>query len=611
MAFLYPAFLLGALAIALPIVLHLLRRDVAPEVPFSAVRLLRRSPIERSRRRRLRDILLLAARIAALVLLAAAFARPYLTRASGTSSLHVVAIDRSFSMGSAGRFTQAIALARGAVDEARLGDRVALIAFDERADVVSGPGSPADARAALGVVKPGFGATRFAPAIAKAIEIAAGDPARVTVVTDLQRNGWEDEPTFSMPSNVQLDVRDAGAPPPNAAVTQVRVEPDRVIASIANSSPGPLEGVARIRIDGRDVVSARFRAPAEGTIDVPLAYRADARGSLAVAIDDPKGYPADNVRFVVLDPSVKAHVLIVTNAASPQSGMYFTRALEAAEDYAIDVRATSGSELATLPSAQAAQQTAVALLSTRGLNGRARESIAAFVRAGGGLLVFAGSDVEPLVLTSILDGSQVRAADRRETLGLSLSDMRHPVFRPFGPLAANLGQIRFDRTWNVDAKGWEVAARFTDGSPALLERELGRGRVLLFASDVDRQWNDFPLHPAFVPFVVEAAEHVTRSSKRERDYLVANAPSGVPSVPGIYQTPDGRAIAVNVDTRESAGARLTPQEFGDMLMRSKAPTAPVRQAERARHAEAGQSLWQYGLVLMLGVLVIESVIGRA
>ncbi len=78
MSFLFPAFLLGALAIAVPIALHLLRRDVAPEVPFTAVRLLQRSPIARSRKRRLRDLLLLAARIVALLLLAAAFARPYI-----------------------------------------------------------------------------------------------------------------------------------------------------------------------------------------------------------------------------------------------------------------------------------------------------------------------------------------------------------------------------------------------------------------------------------------------------------------------------------------------------------------------------------------------------
>ena len=55
MSFLYPAFLAGALAIAIPIALHFLRRDVAPEVPFTAVRLLRRSPLEQTRRKRLRD----------------------------------------------------------------------------------------------------------------------------------------------------------------------------------------------------------------------------------------------------------------------------------------------------------------------------------------------------------------------------------------------------------------------------------------------------------------------------------------------------------------------------------------------------------------------------
>jgi hypothetical protein len=121
MSFLYPAFLIGGLAIAIPIVLHLLRRDVAPEVPFTAVRLLRKSPVERSRRRRLRDLMLLAARVAALLLLAAAFARPYSPRAEAAATgLRIVAVDVSFSMGAPGRFQRALELARQAVNEARL-----------------------------------------------------------------------------------------------------------------------------------------------------------------------------------------------------------------------------------------------------------------------------------------------------------------------------------------------------------------------------------------------------------------------------------------------------------------------------------------------------------
>ena len=88
MSFLNPLYLVGAALIALPIVLHLLRRDVAPPVPFTAVRLLRKTAVDRSRRHRLRDLLLLAARVCALLLLAASFARPYLAGGRGHRADH-------------------------------------------------------------------------------------------------------------------------------------------------------------------------------------------------------------------------------------------------------------------------------------------------------------------------------------------------------------------------------------------------------------------------------------------------------------------------------------------------------------------------------------------
>ena len=83
MSFLFPAFLAGAAAVAVPILLHLLRRDAAARQPFSDIRLLRRMPA--ARRRRLRDRLLLVLRVSALLLLALAFARPYLGADGGGS----------------------------------------------------------------------------------------------------------------------------------------------------------------------------------------------------------------------------------------------------------------------------------------------------------------------------------------------------------------------------------------------------------------------------------------------------------------------------------------------------------------------------------------------
>ena len=68
LSFLYPLFLLGALAVAIPIALHLLRRRTEKVVEFPAVRLLHKAPVQQQRRRRLREIILLALRVAALAL---------------------------------------------------------------------------------------------------------------------------------------------------------------------------------------------------------------------------------------------------------------------------------------------------------------------------------------------------------------------------------------------------------------------------------------------------------------------------------------------------------------------------------------------------------------
>ena len=54
----------------------------------------------------------------------------------------------------------------------------------------------------------------------------------------------------------------------------------------------------------------------------------------------------------------------------------------------------------------------------------------------------------------------------------------------------------------------QVLARFDGGAPALLERRIGTGRVLLWASTLDLAWSDFPLKPVFLPFVHRAVRHL-------------------------------------------------------------------------------------------------------
>jgi Aerotolerance regulator N-terminal/von Willebrand factor type A domain len=610
MSFLYPAFLIGALAVAVPIVLHFLRRDVAPTVPFSAVRLLRSSPIARSRRRRLRDMLLLAARIAALLLLATAFARPYLANAARGPGLRIIAIDRSFSMNAPGRFAHAIDLARRAIDEAPTGERVALVAFDDHAQTIAPPGPAAAARASLATLAPTFAGTRFGEVFSKAIEIAAGEAARLVLVSDLQRAGWEGEERSMLPDGVVVDVRDAGAPPPNLAIVSLLALPDRVVAGIRNTANEPRSGQIRIDHDGRPAASATYKVPAGSTTDIAIPFRAPATGSIAAVIDDPAGLPADNSRFAVLDPVPPQSVLLITSAGD--SGYYVTRALAAVGGSHGDQIVPRTMSAPSVGRENLAQASSIVLLSTHGLGQRSRESLAGFVRGGGGLLIAASPEVESAVVSAIFGWPSVMtgSVEIAGSAALSPIDLRHPIFRPFGALAANLGQIRFTTAWRLTIDGWDVIARFTDGNPAVVERREGQGRVVLFASDLDRQWNDFPLNPAFVPFTVEAVRYISDTRERRRDFVVGAAPAPAGAAPGIYQVgSDNHAIAVNVDPRESATATLSGQDFAAMIEHvSGNQSLSVEVA--AVHLEARQSYWQYGLMLMLAALVAESFVGR-
>ena len=171
----------------------------------------------------------------------------------------------------------------------------------------------------------------------------------------------------------------------------------------------------------------------------------------------------------------------------------------------------------------------------------------------------------------------------------------------------------------------QVIARFSNGTPALVELRVGSGRVLVFASDLNREWNDFPLHPTFVAFVHEMVRYLAAAREAPRDYLVAEAPSGVPREPGVFvlqekpaaggaqgaaaRRPRSRRVAVNVDPRESDPTRMTASQFVGAIARQSDAVRTVARAEASQH-EDRQRLWRYGLMAMLVSLVAEGALGR-
>ena len=159
------------------------------------------------------------------------------------------------------------------------------------------------------------------------------------------------------------------------------------------------------------------------------------------------------------------------------------------------------------------------LLSTHGLDRRVRDNLRGFLDGGGGVFIAAGPEVDPAVVSTLFDWQPVLAPREMRDAGvLAATDLRHPVFRPFDAVAANFGQVMFDRAWQVDpSSAWRVVARYTNGGTAVAERlSTAPGRVLLFTSDVDRKWNEFPLNPAFVPFSQEVARYLGAGRRPNR-----------------------------------------------------------------------------------------------
>ena len=112
MAFLAPLFLIGLLALAVPVVIHMIQRERKEVVEFPSLMFVRRIPFHSFRRQRIRHWLLLLMRCAALILLIAAFARPFFKApalAAVTTGARevVILLDRSYSMAYADRWDRA------------------------------------------------------------------------------------------------------------------------------------------------------------------------------------------------------------------------------------------------------------------------------------------------------------------------------------------------------------------------------------------------------------------------------------------------------------------------------------------------------------------------
>lgn len=658
---LVPAFLAGLIALAVPIYLHLRHSEKTKPFPFPSLMFIEKLSIRTSSRRRLVDIPLLILRALALILLILAFARPFFSKDVAAQMAQrpraiVVLLDRSASMSHKDVWPAALDSARAAASTIGPNDQVAVILFDEEAEIAQAfTADKGPALAAINAAKPGQRGTRYAAALRAARQLLTAVPDathEVVVVTDVQRSGVAGLAGLDLPTGMQIRAAGVGAKSrANSSIVGVDVRRissgDRTtIATQARVVTRELAAPRRVRatltLNGRASGSHEATLPASG--DFTVAFDAvplpagRVTGVVTLEADD---VPFDDsFTFTLPDEDELKVLLVVADDAASDETLFFERALAIGKAPTVTIeRRRPG----TIDSKALDKAALVVLWDTPAMG----TSLENWVRGGGGAVVVAGHRLtarlgsSPLYPATI-GGTANRISDRGGTLGEVSID--HPLFAPFRDTRSSLGVARFAQYPRLDpTRGTDILARFDDGLPAILERREGAGRVIMLAVPLDADNGDLPRQPTFLPLMRRLVLHtsghessplwrVTGESWNPQAIVrepVVSTPSGeilrpqadsagaaiALSEAGVYSLYDGRVggepaaiVAVNPPPGESD---LTPVDPRELLLGVRI-SDDVVDAAHARAApkelEGRQGLWRIALVIVVLVMMIETLL---
>jgi hypothetical protein len=595
-SFLNPWLLLGTLGVGVPILIHLLNRYRFKETDWAAMQFLSRAARVRSRQIRLKDILLLFLRCMAVLLFTLALARPTV-RPSGVSWLGgetragaVIALDGSYSMmhtpAMRTRFDAALECVERIASTLKPGDPVSLVLMGGRHRVLL-RNVPHDAerfRAALRNVSalperlnldtcPGL-----LDELAREIKAVQRE---VYVVSDVQAVDWH-----RLSAEVREGFRELGrmarvflvpvgqADADNLAVTDFHLVSGvlrqgtmaRYAATLQNFGGRACDNVQVVcRLDGVAVdQNGAERIEPGRTATVSLFVPFNRTGTARLTAETGKdALDLDNVRRVVADVRERVSVLCVDGSPS-------TEPFRGAADFVVHALRATAAEIAgdsvvirsipwlALPTERFTDCDIVVLANVADVTQEQSGRLYDFVREGGGLVLFVGNNVKPAVWNSRMRAGQdallparlVQASDARfaERKGRPLDPVMadHPVCLPLRSLPADLlSEVRFRRVMEVraDAASRVLMRVAGAGDPVLIEKPIGRGKVLLFTSTADREWNDMVVNPAY-PMMLQQLVTYLSAREYEGPLLVGDA---------MVVTVDGDQAGADVSFEDAAG----------------------------------------------------------
>jgi len=524
-----PWFLAALAGVALPLYLHLLKKHNRPPKPVPSLMLYESRVVSSTKHRRLDHILLLTLRLLLLTLLILAFANPFINRdaaALASNRLVLLVVDNSFSMRAGTRLADAkdaaisVLAGKGAA-------RGQVATFGSQLKLMTQPIEDQSAlRAAVQSIQPGDGHGTFGE-LARAVRATAEaihTPIELHVFSDMQRGDLA--ATFSdmaLPGNVKVITHAVVTKAqPNWTVESVDVpgqvwgkdaKPVHVQAVVAGYGTTAAQRNVSLVVNGKTTATKNLAVPANGraTVDFPALEVPYGFSRCEVKIDSADGFAADDLRRFAVERSDPQKVLLIHNYTDNRSPLYVGAALSAAAQSAFLLESINVNEAADR---QPSNYAFIVLSDLNSLPSLLENSLTQYVRAGGSLFIAAGTAAGARSQIPIFGAHIAQTRDYSRVpdryMAVGSSDSSYPAVAK----ANSWPGVKFFYALDVEPGDARVIVRLGDQTPLLLEKRIGEGRVMLLTSGLDNLTNDFPLAPAFVPFIEQTARYLAGSERQ-------------------------------------------------------------------------------------------------
>lgn len=543
MTFTNPIMLAALAAVSVPIIIHLIHRRRARNRPFSAVEFVLRSRRAVQRKFRLKQLILLILRCLMLAAIGLALAKPLAgalsasaTAVEGPAAV-VLLVDNSMSMQAMvdgeTAFEAAQRQAAEIIDSLAPESEAAIVAFNEATKDLTG-GLTADRdvlKAGLADLEVGYRGTDVGAAldVAENLLSRSDQQTKIAIVlTDMAEIGWKGVRRREVADSAQITWRivdvTGGPAPDNLVATGLsyREEPGSALAVTltATSYAAKLkESVAcELVVDGagagKGFVDLEPGASATKRFTVGSPPAGIHRAAGRVAAD---ALTADDTRYLIFRGRARLRALVIdgdpTTLIREAETFYLERALLPRRGLAGDLAPTI-IDPEGLNKANLSKYDVIVLANVSDIPSVTAGRLREFVKGGGGLLISVGDRVNPKQLNGLLnDLMPMRVRGWREAAPQASATGKGPLFiEPFPsdhPILsvfhdeslAVFGEARFNKVALLErgSADTQVLLKFNDGTPALVEHSVGQGRVILFASTLDRGWTDLPIATVYLP----------------------------------------------------------------------------------------------------------------